>query len=154
MKMPVFIITFCSMILMASVAAAATVYVVTKEDSVREDCRFFSPIKLKVSYGEALEISLQEGDWFRVSARGVQGCIHRMAIQTRRPQVSGSPGSSRGTSRDEVALAGKGFNPETEAALRNKGGGYHYAAVDWIERVEIPTDRVPRFVVDGGLRQP
>jgi hypothetical protein len=89
-----------------------------------------------------------------VSVRGVQGCIHRMAIQTQRPQLSGSSGSSRGTSRDEVALAGKGFNPETEAALRSKGGGYHYAAVDWIERVEIPPDRVQRFVVDGGLRQP
>ncbi len=154
MNMRVSIITFCSIIVMASAAAAETVYVVTKEDSVREDCRFFSPIKVKVRYGEALETSSQEGDWFRVSVRGVQGCIHRMAIQTQGPRLSGSSGSLRGTSRDEVALAGKGFNPETEAALRSKGGGYHYAAVDWIERIEIPPDRVQRFVVDGGLRRP
>ncbi len=154
MNMRLFMIALCTTLLMASAASAATVYIVTKEDSVREDCRFFSPVKLKVRYGEALETVSQEGDWFRVSARGVAGCVHRMAIQTRNPQLSGAFGGSRGASRDEVALAGKGFNPETEAALRGKGGGYHYAAVDWIERIEVPAARVQRFVVDGGLRQP
>jgi hypothetical protein len=150
---PVLLVTFL-VFCITSAASAATVYVVTKEDSVREDCRFFAPIKLKVRYGEAIETSSQEGDWFRVTARGVRGCVHRMAIQSQSPQLSGSAGASRGASRDEVALAGKGFNPETEAALRNKGGGYHYSAVDWLERVELAPDRVQKFVVDGGLRQP
>lgn len=92
-----------------------TVTVVTKENAIRESCRFFSPVKATVHYGDTLEVVSQEGDWFRVKFRSTQGCIHKSTISKKsfslsELNVTGSQKQS--PSGQEVALAGKGFNPQ------------------------------------------
>lgn len=144
----------CLTVLLASDAAAETVRVITKENAVREECRFFAPIKTIVRYGDTLETTGQQGDWFRVQTRGISGCIHKTAITERAGSITGTLGSARGASRDETALAGKGFDQKTEAAFRQKNASLNYAAVDWVEKIAIPGDRVQNFVIWGGLRQP
>lgn len=145
---------FCLAALFVSGAAAETVRVITKENAVREECRFFAPIKMTVRYGDMLETTGQQGDWFRVQARGVSGCIHKTAVSARGGSISGPMGSSRGASHDETALAGKGFDQQTENAYRQQNATLNYAGVDWVERISIPSDRVQNFVIWGGLRQP
>lgn len=149
-----FIAMFCLTALLASSAAAETVRVITKENAVREECRFFAPVKMTVRYGDTLDTTGQQGDWFRVQARGISGCIHKTAISARAGSISGSMGSARGASQDETALAGKGFDPQTEAAYRQKNANLNYSAVDWVEKISIPTERMQNFVTWGGLRQP
>lgn len=140
--------------LVVSGAAADTVRVITKENAVREDCRFFAPVKVMVRYGETLQTTSQQGDWYRVQVRGVSGCIHKTAISDRAASISGPMGSARGASRDEAALAGKGFDQQTESAYRSRNAALNYAGVDWVERITIPAERVQNFVTWGGLRQP
>jgi hypothetical protein len=41
-----------------------------QENAVREDCRFFAPVKLMGALGETLQTTGQQGDWYSVQVRG------------------------------------------------------------------------------------
>lgn len=136
---------------------AETATVITKENAIRESCRFFAPVKVTVHYGDALEVILQEGDWFQVKFRGVQGCIHKSAISKKsfslsKLNLTGSQKQS--TSGQEVALAGKGFNPQVEAAYRNKNPQLNFGEVDRIERYNVPENNLRDFIRSGRLNLP
>src|SRR5919109_3748015 len=113
---------------------AETATVITKENAIRETCRFFAPVKATVHYGDALEVVSQEGDWFQVNFRGVQGCIHKSAISKKSFSLSKITGSQKqSTSGQEVALAGKGFNPQVESAYRSQNPQLKFGEVNSIE---------------------
>jgi hypothetical protein len=134
---------------------ADSVRVITKENAVREDCRFFAPIKLKVCYGDIMQALEKQGDWYRVQIRGVIGCIHQSAVSGRVTSISAPAGSSRGASHDETTLAGKGFDQQIENAYRRRNSSsMNYQTVDWVERITIPSDRIQNFIIWGGLRRP
>ena len=59
---------------------AETATVVTKENAIREDCKFYSPVKVNVSFKYEMEVISQQRDWYRVRFRGVEGCIHKSAL--------------------------------------------------------------------------
>jgi hypothetical protein len=131
--------------------------VVTKENAIRESCRFFSPVKATVHYGDALEVISQEGDWFQVKFRGAQGCIHKSAISKKsfslsELNVTGSQKQS--TSGQEVALAGKGFNPQVEAAYRNQNPQFKFGEVNAIEGYKVSESRFIEFIRIGKLNPP
>lgn len=135
-------------------ASAETVQVTTRENAVRSDCRFFAPVKLKVLLGERLTVSSRTGDWLLVTAKGVNGCIHKSAVEDRTFASSGRKASTGGTSSDEVSLAGKGFNPQVEAGYRTSGKDLNYAAVDEIGRLSVSDKNLESFIKQGGLIQP
>jgi hypothetical protein len=134
--------------------AAETIQVTTRENAVRGDCRFFAPVKLKVSLGDRLTVSGRKGDWYLVSARGVNGCIHKSAVEDRSFSSSGRGASEGGAAADEVSLAGKGFNPQVEAGYRKSNKNLNYAAVDEIGRIQVNEKALESFVLQGGLIQP
>jgi len=134
-----------------------TVTVVTKENAIRESCRFFSPVKATVHYGDTLEVVSQEGDWFRVKFRSTQGCIHKSAISKKsfslsELNVTGSQKQS--PSGQEVALAGKGFNPQVEAAYRNQNPQLKFGEVNAIEGYKVFESRLIEFIRIGKLNLP
>jgi hypothetical protein len=152
MKTTILVILLSS--LLSLTAAAETIKVTTRENAVRGDCRFFAPVKLKVSLGDQLTVKGRKGDWYLVSARGVNGCIHKSAVEARSFASAGRGAASGGTSADEVSLAGKGFNPQVEAGYRKSGKGLNYAAVDEISRSSVSEKSLESFVLQGGLIQP
>lgn len=152
MKTILLTILLCS--LFSLPATAETVQVTTRENAVRSDCRFFAPVKLKVSLGDRLSVSGRKGDWYLVSAKGVNGCIHKSAVEERTFSASGRGAASGGTSADEVSLAGKGFNPQVEAGYRKSGKDLNYAAVDEIVKFTVSEKSLESFVLQGGLIQP
>ena len=136
---------------------ADTATVITKENAIRESCRFFSPVKMTVHYGDALEVVSQEGDWFQVKFRGAQGCIHKSAISKKsfslsELNITGSQKQS--TSGQEVALAGKGFNPQVEAAYRNQNPRLNFGEVDSIESYKVSENKLREFIRSGKLNLP
>ncbi len=136
-------------------AHADTMRVITKENTIRETCRFFAPVKGVVKYGDTLEIVSTEGDWFRVKFKGIAGCIHKGAVETRAVssfQGIGSP--KQGATEQEVALAGKGFNPQVENAFKAKHPEMNFALVNAIEGYRVEEKRVFEFIRLGGLTQP
>ena len=135
-------------------AGAESLRVTTRDNAVRSECRFFAPVKLKVSLGDMLTVKGRKGDWYLVSAKGVNGCIHKSAVESRTFSASGRGGAGGGTSADEVSLAGKGFNPQVEAGYRKSGKNLNYTAVDEILKLTASEKSLETFVLQGGLRQP
>lgn len=140
--------------LFCTTVVAETVQVTTRENAVRGDCRFFAPVKLKVSLGDSLTVSDRKGDWLLVKIKGTSGCIHKSAVEQRTFTSSGSGASTGTASSDEVSLAGKGFNPEVEAGYRKSGKNLNYEAVDEISRIQVSEKKLESFVTQGGLIQP
>ena len=45
---------------------ADTAIIITQENAIREDCKFFAPVKANVRYGDVIEVISQDGEWVRV----------------------------------------------------------------------------------------
>lgn len=134
---------------------AETATVITKQNSIRASCRFFSPVKAVVHYNDVLDIISQQGDWYQVGFGKVQGCIHKSAIQRRSLSLSKLAGSGgQATSAEEVALAGKGFNPQVEAAYKSKNPGLNFSGVDRVEGLRVSESELRAFIQGGKLNLP
>ena len=149
------VISFFILIVTSVSLHAETATVITKQNAIRTSCKFFSPVKATVRYNDMLEIISKEGDWFQVRFKGVQGCIHKSAIQKKSLSLAKLTGSQgKGTSGDEVALAGKGFNPQVEAAYKNKNPELNFSAVDRVESYRISDSEIMQFIQKGKLNLP
>lgn len=136
-------------------AFGETVSVITKDNAIREDCRFFTPVRAKVQYGDSLEIVSKEGDWLRVRHRDANGCIHKSAVEEKSfilPNLTGP--SKRPATSDEVAIAGKGFNPQVEDSFKKKYPELDFNAVNGIEQYDVPEQDIRLFIEQGGLNLP
>ena len=131
---------------------AETATVITKQSAIRESCRFFSPVKATVHYNDVLEIISKEGEWYKVKFEAVQGCIHKSSIEKKSVSLSNLVGSEKqSTSGDEVALAGKGFNPQVEAAYQKENPSLNFRAVDRVESYDTSESKLIQFIQSGKL---
>jgi hypothetical protein len=154
MKKHVWIILL-GVLLMSSVALAATVKVITQEATIRKDKRFFAPVVARAAYGEVIQELERKGDWLRVSYRGKEGWIHISAVQEQKFELSSlSTGRAQETSREEVALAGKGFTPEVEKAFREKNPKMRYDLVNLVQGYKVAESQLQVFIRAGNLREP
>jgi hypothetical protein len=148
-------IILLSLLMMASMAMAATVKVITQEGMIRKDKRFFASVVTRVPYGELVEELERQGDWLLVSYRGKQGWIHISAVQEQKFRLSSLSGEkAEETSREEVALAGKGFTPEVEKAFRDQNPKMRYDLVDQIQSYKIQDQQLQAFIQAGNLKEP
>jgi hypothetical protein len=151
------VLTAAAVFLIFTVSAyAETVEVITKKNSIREECKFFAKVVATVNEGFQLEVVSMEGDWLRVRFDYGEGCIHKSAVEEKKVTLGGLLGAFTpgGTSEDEVSLAGKGFNPQVEGSYKLKNPELRYSLVDRVEGYEVSTDRLRSFMDDGGLRLP
>lgn len=140
---------------MTSVALAATVKVITQEAVIRKDKRFFAPVVTRVPYGSLIQESSREGDWLRVIYQGKEGWIHVSAVQEQKFQFSSlAGGKAQEASRDEVALAGKGFTPEVEKAFREKNPKMRYDLVNQVQSYKVDEQKIQAFLQAGNLKEP
>lgn len=139
---------------MSAMVSAETVTVITRENTVREVCRFLAPAKARVHFGDQLEVTAKEGDWFRVNFRNAKGCVHKNAVRETTAALTDVSGKGYSTTSDEVALAGKGFNPEVEKSYRAKHPELDYHAVESIEAYQVSDESLKAFITAGGLNQP
>jgi hypothetical protein len=142
-------------LMMAAVAAAATFRVVTEEATIRKDRKFFAPVVTRVPYGEVLQEKAKKGDWLMVNYKGRQGWIHVSAVQQQQFDWSSvSGGRAAEATRDEVALAGKGFTPEVEKSYRGKNPKMRYDLVTRVESYRLSEGQIENFIRAGNLREP
>jgi hypothetical protein len=140
--------------LVAPFVRAETATVVTKESAIRADCKFYSPVVAKVSFKDEMEVISQQGDWYRVRFHGVQGCIHKNALDKKYISVSSIADSSQGTaSVEEVSLAGKGF-VSVEKTYQDRNPSVNFKIVEQIESLKIPEEELISFVRAGSLHLP
>lgn len=136
----------------AALPAAESARVITKENAIRKDCRFFAPVITKVFLNDKLTVVGKSGDWFQVSFKGRQGCIYKGALEQKSFNLSSAfGGKAQSASSDEVALAGKGFNPQVEASYKKSNPDLDFKAVDAIEKNQVSPDELQSFLKEGGL---
>ena len=153
MKKTIWMAVF-AVIVAAGTAQAAVYRVVTREAAVRKDMRFFAPVVIRAPYGNQLQSIERRGDWLKVSYKGKQGWIHVSAVQEQKVKLSTLAGGRAAEStRDEVALAGKGFTPEVEKAFQAKNPAMNFSAVDRIESFGVTDDELQAFIRTGNLRE-
>lgn len=133
MNIFLYIVFLFSGILSFTQVNAETVRVITKENAIRAECRFFAPIKAKIYYSDVMDVASIEGDWLGVKFKNVKGCIHKTAVEEKQFLLSNIFNKQKTSATgDEVALAGKGFNPQVENAYRKDHPEMNYHAVDLI----------------------
>jgi hypothetical protein len=141
--------------LTASIAVAATYKVITQEAVIRKDKRFFAPMVTRIPYSEIIEELERQGDWLRVNYKGMEGWIHVSAIQEQKFSFASLAGQrAEETTKEEVALAGKGFTPDVEKVFRNKNPNMRYDLVNQIQGFKLNDLQLLEFLRAGNLKEP
>jgi hypothetical protein len=96
----------------------------------------------------------EKGDWRRVRANpNGEGWIHASALTGKKIALeAGAENVGSKADRDEIALAGKGFNKEVESAYRTRHGQAAYDIVDAMEARGAADEEVAEFLRTGGLQ--
>jgi uncharacterized protein YgiM (DUF1202 family) len=137
----------------ATAAGQKVMSVQVKEGQLRATPSHLGKIVAKVSYGDRVTVSEERGDWKRVSLSGRKaGWIHVSALTSKQIALragQGNVGSS--VSRDEIALAGKGFSKEVEAQYRQSNRNLDYSWIDRMETIKVSPKQMDDFLVVGRL---
>ncbi len=144
---------FLSVLLVgAGFSYAEQVKVLSSVNAIREECKFFSPVKAKVNYNDELSILDKKGDWNWVSFLDVQGCIHNSAITERKVALTNLDTSSDDiVSYNEVSLAGKGFFQELYTFTNPNA---KFGILEAIESFEVTEQQLAEFAQEGSLHLP
>ncbi len=130
--------------------------VIVKETQVRDKPSYAGKILGKLVYTDRVQVlEMPAGSsWakVRLAAKKLEGWVHLSALaKDEKPVVkAGSTDVATGASGSEVALAGKGFNPEVEAEYK-KDPTLNYTAVDEMEKYAVPAAALSAFIAQGGI---
>ena len=151
----IFLLILLGIFMAGSIAWAATFKVITQEAVIRKDKRFFAPPVIRAPYGEMIEELERQGDWLRVSYKGAEGWLHFGAVQEQKFRLSSFSGErAQESTKEEIALAGKGFTPGVEKAFRDKNSSMRYDLVNQIESFKINESQLLDFIRAGNLKEP
>jgi len=134
-----------------------TLSVQVKEGELRATPSFLGKIVARVAYGDRVVVVSDRGAWKKVSIRGgtLQGWMHASALTTKRIALKAGQTSVRtGATQDELALAGKGFNEQVEAAFRKENRNLDYAWINRMETFKVSPDLMNNFLVQGNVVPP
>jgi len=147
-------ILFCCVLgLGAGAWAARSMSVQVREGQLRSRASFLGTVKATVAYGDRVTVQQTQAGWAQVTtASGTTGWIHESALTRKRVVVGSGMSDARiGASGEEVALAGKGFSEEVEAAYKKQNKQIDYTWVDWMGGVKVSEAQIRRFLKQGEL---
>jgi hypothetical protein len=152
MRKVIFIVVF---LFPVTLFAGEMVKVKVQKSTIFQEPKFFSKPVTVVKHGDELEMLDEVKDWRFVKFLEQNGWIHKSALTFTKVNLStllfrSTPSSP--ASEDEVALAGKGFNEETERGYDQAHPEVNYALVDEIERYGVEDDSLREFIERGGLK--
>jgi len=137
-------ITFFTSIVAFSQTDRNTRYVAVQTAVLKDSAGFFAKEVWKLPLGTAVTLIRDDGKWAEVRAGNLTGWVASASLSARRVTASNSP-----VTANEVALAGKGFSPDTE--IEYKKSGLDYSTVDSMEKIAVPADDLLRFITEGRL---
>lgn len=135
-------------------------WVSVKQSIVRNSPSFLGAVVARVNYEQQLTITSKDKDWWQVEVDNQPGWIHHSAISTELVQRTSSVESFQSSdSTDEVnreqseniTLAGKGFNKETEAEYAKANSSLNFNQVDIMENRSLDGFSIDQFASEGGL---
>jgi hypothetical protein len=139
----------------APAEAQKTMTIQVREAQLRATPSHLGRITAKAPYGTRVHVMEERGDWKRVSTEAGKslGWLHATALTTKRIALkTGQTGTAASVSRDEIALAGKGFSEEVEAEYRKANRRLDYTWIDRMEAQSVTSEQIQRFIASGNLQ--
>lgn len=131
-----------------------TMNVLVREVIVRQAPNYLGPQAGKIYYGDQVNVTATEGNWVMIDHPS--GWIPKNTVTKLKVKINPDQKYSKGTTakHDEVALAGKGFNPQVEAQYKknNRELARGYARLDQIERFGATDNQIKTFRRAGKLQ--
>lgn len=137
----------------AIVFAEDKMSVEVREAIVRTTPNYLGGAAGKVSYGDEVVVISEEGNWVKITVPS--GYLPKSSVTKHKvPKDPGQKYSSGSVKHDEVALAGKGFNPQVEAEYKrnNAGMAAAFVSVDKVERYGASEGELRAFQSAGKLK--
>jgi hypothetical protein len=125
-----------------------------QDGKLRADPSFLGKIIGSVAYGDAVTVIRQQDPWFFVSTKTGQlsGWIHGSALTEKEIVLrAGDANVQKTASQREIALAGKGFNPQVENEYKKRNPNLDFEWVDRMERMVVSDVEIRQFIKDGKL---
>ncbi len=135
-------------------AAGKGMSVQVKQGQVRATPSFLGKIVATVSYGDRVEALESKGGWFRIAPPGkkTQGWIHSSALTEKRIVLkAGKREAEAAASSGELALAGKGFNADVEAAFKARNKDIDFTWIDRMQEMKVAPEKMRAFHEEGKL---
>jgi len=132
-------------------ASSEVLSVQIKTGSLRASPSFLGSSLGSVQYGDRLTVHRRQGPWVEVvSADGEKGWIHQSALSKKQiVMTAGNQPVETSASGDEIALAGKGFSEEVEAAYQQENAELDYTWVDRMELFKVTPEQAEEFLAGG-----
>jgi hypothetical protein len=121
-----------------------------RNTAVRSQPKVWSNALGFVNYGDSVELLGSEQGWMKVQFKGKQGFVHATALTKRNIVLSGKT-APKTASRDDVVLAGKGFNREVEKQMASSNATLNFNAVNEIEKMRVSSVELAAFIKGGKL---
>ena len=137
--------------------AQETLSVQVKEGELRATPSFLGKIVTRLAYGDRVVSTGSRGAWKMVSVRErrLQGWMHASALTTKRIALKAGQTSVRtGATQDELALAGKGFNEQVEAAFRKENRNLDFTWINRMETFKVSPELMNTFLAQGSVVPP
>ena len=154
-----FLLASC-LIISLNVFANEPGWVSVKQSIVRNTPSFLGAVVARVSYEQQLLVTSKDKDWWQVQVDNQAGWIHHSAVSTELVQrVSSVETFQSGETSEEVnreqteniTLAGKGFNKETEQEYAKANSNLNFEQVDIMENRSLAGFDFNQFASEGGL---
>lgn len=133
-------------------AKDTTMSVQIRKGSLRTTPTFLGSVVGNVEYGEKLIIDETRGEWLKATSQSSHrmGWIHNSAVTKKDIKMqAGDKTAEVAASSGELALAGKGFNSDVEAAFKSKNADIDFTWVDKMEKIKIEPEAMLEFIRKG-----
>jgi uncharacterized protein YgiM (DUF1202 family) len=151
MKQTLFIALFCLTAAGGLFAQKVgdTLYVNVSSAKLKSSTGFFASTAGTVKYGDDVRVLAINGKWTQVrTSTNITGWIAGASLTAKR--IAAQSNAANASAR-EIALAGKGFSPEVESEYKKRGEEVNYAAIDAMEKGDIPEKDLLAFIEEGRL---
>ncbi len=113
---------------------------------------FLSAAIIHLKLGDPLTVIKESGSWIFVKTTGkIKGYIHKSSVTKRKVKLTGLSPGRKGASKDEIALAAKGFNEDAEKKIRNTGN-YNFEDMEWLMKKKVSISQIKKFIREGKLK--
>jgi len=125
-----------------------------KKGQVRATPSFLGKVVVTLAYGDRVETLEEKDGWIRIVPPGKKapGWMHSSALSQKRIVLkAGTKEAELAASTGELALAGKGFNADVEAAFKARNRDIDFTWIDRMQNMNVPPDKVQAFLQEGKL---
>lgn len=133
-------------------ASSGEMNVEVREAQVKSSPNYLATSAGKVTYGMKVNVIGEQGSWYQINSPA--GWLPKTALTKHKVALNPDQKYAATSARhDEVALAGKGFNPQVEEQYKkdNADLARAYTQVDKIEQINISDAELKAFQTAGKL---